>query len=75
MPRITIGFGGATLVEISQVVKPNIYRGRIEMLGFTPSIYKTVLLKYRTSTVVDRDSVLTVQPNLRYLFHSPIQYP
>ena len=34
------------------------------MLGFTLSIYKTVLLKCRTSTVVDRDSFLTVQPNL-----------
>ena len=40
------------------------------MLGFTLSIYKAVLLKCRTSIVVDSDSVLTVQPNLRYLSQS-----
>ena len=40
------------------------------MLGFTLSIYKTVLLKCRASIVVDRNSVLTVQLNLRDLFQS-----
>ena len=36
------------------------------MLGFTVFIYKAVLLKYKTSPVINRDLVLTVQPNLRY---------
>ena len=34
------------------------------VLGFTVSIYKTVLLKGSHSIVFDRDSLLTVQPNL-----------
>ena len=34
-------------------------------LGFTLSVYKQMLLNNRTSTALDRDSRLTVQPNLR----------
>ena len=36
------------------------------MLGFTVSIYEVVLLEDRASTVHDRYSVLTVQPNLHH---------
>ena len=53
MPRITIGFGGAILVESSQVERnPTLDRRQIEILAFTFSTYKTVVLKYRTSTIL-----------------------
>ena len=38
------------------------------VLGFTQSIYKQMLLKDGNSIVVNSDSHLTVQPNLRAEF-------
>ena len=36
------------------------------VLGFTVSIYETMLLKGSTAIDIDRDWLLPVQPNLRY---------
>ena len=41
------------------------------VLGFISAISKSVLLKGGTSITVDRDSLLTVQPNLRAIHLSP----
>ena len=35
------------------------------LLGFTQSTYKQILLEGETAIIVDRDSILAVQPNLR----------
>ena len=35
------------------------------LVGFTSSIYRQVLLNRKSSIIVDRNSFLTVQPNLR----------
>ena len=70
MPHMALRVGEAIPVESSQVEwNPTFDRQRIEMLGFTQYL-QTVVLKNWASTVLDRCSVLTVQPDLRYLFQS-----